>query len=694
MRPETGGEARPAGSLSADADPTEAKLRARLAAAEAQAEALRSQIESSEWLASSVARQGEELVRVESELAGLREEISTLRSSRLLRFSQRLRRGVSRTRVLARNAATPAAGLELPVPIDPSTSFPEDRRYPEWVALYDTIDDRARAAIRRRLEALPASPLISVILPVFNTPEPYLREALDSIRAQLYQNWELCVADDCSSAAWVKKVLEEYAALDPRIKIEYRNENGHISEASNTALSMAGGEWVALFDHDDIMAEHALALCVLALAREPDAGILYTDEDHINDEGARSGPYFKPDYDPVLLLGQNYFSHLSVIRRDLVADVGGYRRGLEGSQDWDLVLRVVERLAPEQVVHVPHVLYHWRDHPGSTAHSTAAKPYAAVAARRAVQDHLDRLQSSGRALPIGGSGFNRIRFQLPAEPPSVSVVVLARTPSRLPRCLDSIRMRSTYPAPELVVVDDGDRRPPLHAYLRDRGHLLTVVRDERDVSDAALRNAGARAASGDILCFVHDDVEVGADGWLEEMVGLLLQPGIGAVGAKLLYPDGSVQHAGIVMGIGGTVGHVHRFTDRLEPGYFGRAMLSQCFSAVSWACMAVRREAFEAVGGFEEEHLSGAFADVDMCLRLGEAGWRVGWTPFAEMVHRESPVEPPETQADNGVRLAREIRYLHNRWPSALERDPAYNPNLSLAHETFPLAWPPRASYL
>ena len=697
MRPETGGDAQPAGSPSNDANLTEAALRRRLVVAEAEAESLRSQVESSEWLASSVARQADEVSRLESELAGVRAQVDALEGNRLLRLSGRFRRGITRARRIGRARGSGPSkgpgelgGLALDVP---SAAFFEDRRYPEWASLYDTIDDEARAVIGRRLEGLASPPLVSVILPVFNTPEQYLREALDSVRAQIYPNWELCVADDCSSAAWVPKVLEEYAAADSRIKIEYRTENGHISAASNTALAMAEGEWVALFDHDDLLAEHALALSVLALAEVPGAGILYSDEDHIDDDGVRSAPYFKPDYDPVLILGQNYFSHLTAIRRATIEEVGGYRQGLEGSQDWDLVLRVVERLDPGQVVHVPHVLYHWRNHPGSTAYSTAAKPYAAVAARRAVQDHLDRVGQVGRALPIGGSGFNRIRWDLPAEPPTVSIVVLPRSPARLPRCLDSIAVRGTYPRPELVLVDDGDYRPPLRAYLRDRGHMVNVVLDERDVSDPALRNTGARAASGDVLCFVHDDVEVVTDSWLEEMVGLLLQPGIGAVGAKLLYPDGKVQHAGIVMGIGGTIGHVHRFTDRLEPGYSGRAMLAQCYSAVSWAAMVVRREAFEAVGGFDEEHLSGAFADVDLCLRLGEAGWRVGWTPYAELLHHESPTEPRESQGENAVRLAREIRYLHTRWRSVVEHDPAYNPNLSLAHETFPLAWPPRVSY-
>ncbi len=489
------------------------------------------------------------------------------------------------------------------------------------------------------------------------------------------------------------KVLEEYAALDPRIRVERREENGHISAASNTAVAMATGEWIAFFDHDDLLAEHALALAVLALADSPDAGALYSDEDLIDDDGVRSFPYFKPDFDPILLLGQNYFSHLCMMRRSLILQAGGFRVGYEGSQDWDVVLRVVEGLRPDQIVHVPHVLYHWRVHPGSTSSSLAAKPYAAIAARRAVTDHLQRVGQEARVLPAGWTGFNRIRWELPEAPPPVTVVILPRTGVRLTRCINSARARAAYPDVEVMVVDDGDRRPMLRAFMRDWRKTVTVVSDYRNVSDGALRNAAAGQASGEILCFLHDDVEAVSDGWLEEMVGLLLQPGIGAVGAKLLYPDETIHHAGIVMGIGGTAGYIHRRADRLDPGYGGRAMLSQSFSAVSWACMVVRREAFEAVGGFDEANLSGAYVDVDFCLRLGEAGWRVAWTPNAEMTRYASPTEPRESEGENAIRFAREIRYLHTRWASVLAADPAYSPNLSLAHETMPLAWPPRASY-
>jgi glycosyltransferase involved in cell wall biosynthesis len=678
MGPTPGGEDTPLGPDGLGISGPDNGLRARLSIAEAEAERLRAHVDAIESLASKLGDQELELARVNAELR-------VLRSSRVLRTLTRARRFLIRLR-----GTRPSP--EQPVLVLPSLAFPNDIRYPAWIESFDLVDAQVRASLQRRLASLAEAPLVSVILPVFNTPERYLRAAIDSVRAQIYDNWELCIVDDGSTAAWVPKVLSEYSTQDGRIKVERRSVNGHISISSNTAVAMATGSWLALFDHDDILAEHALALSVLSLAEQPDAGMLYSDEDHIDDAGNRSAPYFKPEFDPLLLLGQNYFSHLSMFRRDLVLAVGGFREGYEGSQDWDLVLRISRRLRPDQIIHVPHVLYHWRAHSESTASSLMAKPYAAVAAQRAVKDHLSESGQHAKVSSIGVSSFNRIHWTLPAEPPGVSVIVLPRSGVRLLRCLDSIRVRSTYPDIELVLVDDGDRRPPLRELIRDQSGTVTVVREERGGTDGALRNAGARAARGEVLCFVHDDIEITTDHWLDEMVGLLLQPGIGAVGAKLLYPDGLVQHAGIVGGIGSTVGNVHRFTDRLEPGYCGRAMLTQSFSAVSWACMVVRREAFEAVNGFDEVSLSGAFGDVDFCYRLGEAGWRVGWTPHAEVLHHESPKDARETEGENAVRFARDIRHLRTRWRAMLDGDPAYNPNLTLAHENFALAWPPRVS--
>jgi len=393
----------------------------------------------------------------------------------------------------------------------------------------------------------------------------------------------------------------------------------------------------------------------------------------------------------LLILGQNYFSHLCMMRKDLVDGVGGFRVGVEGSQDWDLVLRILEQIQASQVVHVPHVLYHWRSHPASTASSIAAKPYVIEASRRVVQEHLDRIGVQATASTIRGSSFNRIKWTPSAKPPSVSIIVLPRSGQRFCRAIDSIRTRTTYLDFEIVVLDDGGFRPPVRQYLRDGGEWLTVIEHKGDGSDSAERNIAAAGTRGDVLCFLHDDVEVLTDSWLEELVGTLSFPEVGAVGAKLLYPDLTIQNAGVVLGIGGTVGNPHRLHfDSLSPGYFGRLMLAQCPSAVSWACMAVRREAFDAVGGFDEEHFPGMFGDVDFCLRLSRAGWRTGWTPHAELIHFENPEDSRGTDGENAVRFARDIRMLQSTWGRWLENDPSYNPNLSLAHESFPLGWPPR----
>ena len=666
----------------------EPELLARLRSAEAEVELLESAVKSQESLADRLVLAVEAADQARAQLAQLPTTGGAGRSLRSIAHR-------ARHRVLGDKAPTVAPlAVETQSRWSGTDRVMVDNRYAQWIDLYDTIDSEGRARILNEVGALSDRPLVSIVFPVYNAPEEYLRQAIDSVRAQIYSNWELCISDDCSTEPHVAKVLDEYVSLDDRIRLIRRTENGHISASSNSAIGLARGEWICLMDHDDLLAEHALAVAVIALAEVPDAGLLYSDEDHVSDDGRRTTPYFKPDFDPLLILGQNYFSHLCMMRKDLVQNVGGFRIGVEGSQDWDLVLRILEQIRPSQVIHVPHVLYHWRSHPASTASSLTAKPYVIEASRRVVQEHLDRIGVQATAATIRGSSFNRIKWTPPSDPPSVSIVVLPRSGQRFCRVIDSIRTRSTYSDFEIVVVDDGAFRPPMRQYIRDGGEWLTVVEHRGDISDSAQRNIAAASARGDILCFLHDDVEVLTDSWLEEMVGTLSFPGIGAVGAKLLYPDLTVQHAGIVIGIGGTIGNPHRkHFDSLSPGYFGRLMLAQCPSAVSWACMAVRREAFDAVGGFNEDHFAGVFGDVDFCLRLSQAGWRTGWTPHAELIHFERP-EDSRLDGENAVRFDRDIRMLHSSWSRWVENDPAYNPNLSLAHESFPLGWPPREPIL
>jgi len=634
-------------------------------------------------------RQHEVSERRLAELLLLRDaEIDAIHRTKVFRYTAMLRKAYGRVR-----------RSRQPTLSEPSSprAYPFDDTYAGWAEEFDTLDDVTRATIRDRVAGLEHQPVITIIMPVYNSPPDLLRAAIDSVRAQLYTNWELCIADDCSSDAHVADIVADYAATDARIKVTTRETNGHISVASNSALSMATGEWVGCLDHDDILAEHALALVALAIAEHPDTGIVYSDEDKVDDAGVRQGPYFKPDFDPLLLLGQNYLSHLCLFRRDLVTEVGGYREGYEGSQDWDLTLRVSELVTPRQVVHIPHVLYHWRVHAGSTASGLSAKPYAVDAGRRAVVDHLTRTGRPARVMParIGSSGFNRVSWAAPETAPLVTIIIPTRDGGPvLRRCVDSVMAMTTYPNVEIVVVDNASRDVDTLQYLRAHQGRITVIRDERPFNFSAINNNAVRRTSGDIICMLNDDTEVIAEDWLTEMVGHVLQPGVGAVGAKLYYDDGRVQHGGIVLGLHGVAANSYRYSARLSPGYCGRLQLAQHMSAVTAACMVVRREAWDQVGGLDEQNLPGAFNDVDFCLRLRQSGWGVVWSPYAELFHHKPIGRGPDDGEPRADEFSREFSYMQSRWgPEVLLCDPYYNPNLSLDAEDFSLARPPRASY-
>jgi len=677
----------------ADDDPATLQ---RLLIAEEEIEGLRVVLRSQEEMADRVGAARHALAQSQQELAQARQELATVRSATGWRgIARRVKRRIHRVPPPARSDASQADPVDgVALPGETEDFVWTDARYGLWVELYDTVNDEKRSSLLAQLDEIDQRPLVSIIFPVFNAPEDFLRQAIESVRAQLYTNWELCIADDCSTQPHVHKILDEYAALDARILVHKRETNGHISACSNSAVALASGTWLCLMDHDDVLAEHALAVAVLAIGRAPEAAIVYSDEDHIDADGRRGSPYFKPDFDPLLILGQNYFSHLCMLRAGLVEQVGGFREGYEGSQDWDLVLRSLEHVRPEQVVHIPHVLYHWRAHAASTASSVSAKPYVVEVSRLVVQEHLTRIGLSAEITTLWTSSFNRIHWALPPDPPKVTVIVLPRSGERLRRCIESIRILTPYPKLEIILADDGAFRPPMRALLRERVGWLTVIESTEDLSDSAQRNRAAKAASGEVLCFVADDIEVLTDAWLHEIVGTLQYPGIGCVGVKLLYPDLLVNHAGYVIGMGGTVGSPHRVAfHRLGSGYSVLLRLAHCPSAVSWACLAVRKDAFDEVGGFSEEHFTGMFGDVDLCLRLREAGWRTGWTPHAELIRHQLHDAGRMVGGADAVRFDRDIRYLRQRWGTWMEDDPAYNSNLTLAHESVSLAWPPRKSF-
>jgi glycosyltransferase involved in cell wall biosynthesis len=568
--------------------------------------------------------------------------------------------------------------------------------YLKWVRLYDTLTDETRAKMRHMAGDFALKPLISVVMPCYNPKPEWLKEAIESVRRQVYPHWELCIADDASTDPAIRPILEDYARRDVRIKVVFRKTNGHISAASNSALTLATGEYVALLDHDDLLAEQALFWVAEALNRHPDAGLIYSDEDKITEFGLRLDPYFKCDWNYDLFLSQNMITHLGVYKTELLQKIGGFREGFEGSQDYDLALRCIEQLDASQIIHIPRVLYHWRMHQASAAQNTQSKPYAYVAAERALNEHLARKGVSARAERHPESrGFYRVRYALPTPAPLVTLIIPTRNSLHLiRRCLSSILEKTDYPNYEILIINNGSDDPQTLAYfdiIRSDPRFL-ILRDDRPFNYSALNNRAVQAAQGELVGLINNGIEVISPEWLSEMVSIALQSEVGAVGARLWHPDNTLQHGGVILAGSGIIGHSHKFLPKGYPGYFGRAILQQSFSAVTAACLVIRRSIFLEVGGFEEENLKVAFGDVDFCLRVREAGYRNVWTPYAEAYHRESATRGYEDTPEKQARLAAEARYMQDRWGSLLFNDPVYSPNLTITREGFSYASPPRVT--
>ncbi len=561
--------------------------------------------------------------------------------------------------------------------------------YHFWIRRYDRLRREDRRLIGQQIARFQNPPLLSVLLPVYNSNLKWLRRAIQSVQEQLYPHWELCVADDASTDAKVWPLLEKFAHRDARIRLMRRTRNGHISAASNDALALARGEFVALLDHDDELAPAALYFVALALQKDPNLQVIYSDEDKLDRQSRRSDPYFKSDWNPQLFLGQNYISHLGIYRTELVRRVGGFRVGFEGSQDYDLTLRCLEQIAPEEIHHIPRVLYHWRTTDESTATFAAAKPYAQEAAQRAVQEHLDRVGVAGEVVPHYGA-YQRVKYALPAERPLVSILIPTRDRAPLLRkCIESIFARTDYWPYEVIVLDNESHEGETHAFFDSLGERARVVRIEGPFNYSRLNNRGVALARGALVLLLNNDVEVINELWLSEMVSHAARPEVGMVGARLWYPEGTMQHGGVILGAGGIAGHAHAGI-RHEHGYFARAHLTQNFSAVTGACALVRREIYERLGGLDEKNLAVAFNDIDFCLRVREAGFQIIWTPHAELHHEESASRGFANSNPEQVRFLAEIDHMNATWGEALQRDPFYNPNLSLGEDLFTLAFPPR----
>lgn len=560
--------------------------------------------------------------------------------------------------------------------------------YAAWIRKYDTPGETEIEAFKQRARLLGAEgkPSISMLFHACDTEAPRLRRCLDSVLAQVWEHWELCVVADGSLSPLLMETLAEYANRDPRIRLVPPAPDRNASDVWTNALDTARGEFVALLDQNGTLRPHSLLRVAECLVAEPGLAVMYSDEDRLDADGVRRDPDFKPDWNPDLLRSRNYVGDLTVFRTSLVHEAGGLRAGFEEDRSHDLVLRCSERVLPHQIRHLPEILYH-----GWAGVEIAPTPHA-----RAVTEYLKRI---GSAAEVRASdlppGLFHVRWPLPQPAPLVSVIIPTRDRlDMLRRCVESVLTRSTYPDFELVVVDNGSTDRGTLKFLQTlAGHeRVRLLRYDAPFNFSAINNWAARQCTGQLLVLVNNDVEVITRDWLEEMAGFAVRTDVGAVGAMLYYPDDTIQHAGMLLGIDGIAGHVYAGKPRGHHGYHGRALVAQNLSAVTGACLMVRRELFEAAGGFDEG-LPVEFNDVDFCLRLGLQGYRNVWTPFAELYHHESASRVLE---DTSAMRMREdgISYMMRRWQGLLQDDPAYNLNLSLQSLDFELAFPPRVKRL
>ena len=517
------------------------------------------------------------------------------------------------------------------------------------------------------------SPRFSIVTPVFDPPPDVLRSTIDSVRDQTLGDWELLLVDDRSTDPRVRSVLEEARASDPRIRVILRPTNGGIVAASNDALAAATGEWIVLLDHDDLLARRALTSVARAIDADPEIDYLYSDEDQLSPKGDHVNAFYKPDWSPERLRAQNYCCHLSVLRAGLVSAIGGFRDGFDGSQDYDLILRVTERA--RKVHHLPEVLYHWRQLPSSTASGIGAKPYAIDAGRRAIQEHCDRIGLDAVVESKEPPGTYRVRRRV-VDPPKVSVIIPTRGSSArvwgVERCfvVEAVRSlidRGTYENLEFVIVaDTSTPQPVVEALRRVVGDRLRLVWFDRPFNFSEKVNLGRVHASGDLLLLLNDDVELVTPDAIETMVGLAVDAAVGSVGAKLLFSDGTLQHAGHVYN--GDPYHIFFKGSSEDSGPFSMLSLERECIGVTAAALMIRPEVFDEVGGFSAA-FGNNFNDVDFALKLHEAGYRSVWTPFAVLYHFESVSRDPTVSKD-------EYDLLHRRWSHRLEHDPYSNVNL------------------
>jgi len=571
-------------------------------------------------------------------------------------------------------------------------SFVQRLMYYEWIDRYDTLYAGEEERISQFVSKLKIKPKFSIVVPVYNTPRHVLAEMVSSVKSQIYKNWELCLVDDASPEPHVRGFLESLSDDEGRIKFVLREKNGGISAATNSALELVDGDYIALLDHDDVLPAHALATVATYINRHPDSDIFYSDEDKLDKKGRRYDHFFKPDWNPERLYGQNYLNHLTVIRASMMRSLGGFRSGVEGSQDYDLVLRAIASTkAP--IIHVPHILYHWRIYGDAGTFSSTQRERATDSARKAIAEHF---HAAGQTVVVTAAidGFHRVVRSDPDRWPKVSVIIPTRDRADLLKaCLNGLR-RTDYPDIEIILADNGSIETETAIFFEEAKRSGIVVVDcSGPFNYSRINNQAAKVARGDILLLLNNDTEIIDHAWLKEMVRYLQKSDVAAVGAKLLYPDRTIQHAGVVLGIGGVAGHLYISEPEKASGYYGALGIARDVSCVTAACMAIRKSVFDEIGGFNDADLQVAYNDVDLCIRIRQAGYRIIFTPFAVLTHHESKSRGADTAGKNLKRLQGEMKYIQERWGGILCCDPFHHPSLSLEHSGVELAFPPRVFF-
>ncbi len=557
-------------------------------------------------------------------------------------------------------------------------------------AAWRRLDEKKLLEKARRGAKTSGQTGFSVVLPTYNTDPDLLSECLQSVVRQTYSNWELCIADDASTSQATLEVLHDFQRQYPdKVKLQCLQTNGHISKSSNAALALAEKDFVLLLDHDDMLADYTLELFAAAIHENQEVALVYADEDKIDETGQRHQPHFKPDWNRDLLLSQNYICHPVAVKRKLLEQIGGFREGVEGSQDHDLLLRATAHLTADNIVHLPYILYHWRVIENSTAADASAKSYTSEAGLQAVSDYLNSNHAGATAELGRYPNTYKVCWPIPEPAPLVSLIIPTRDGyDILKQCLDSIYRLTTYKHYEVLVVDNqttcADTLALFESYQQQYSNF-TLLKWDQPFNYSAINNFAVSHAQGEVIGLVNNDIEVITPEWLTEMVSHAIRPDIGCVGAKLFYANDTIQHAGVILGIGGVAGHSHKYFAKHEPGYFTRLHLVQNVSAVTAACLLVRKSVYQQVKGLNEQDLTVAFNDVDFCLKVLNAGYQNLFTPWAELYHHESISRGEEDSPEKIKRFNGEADFMRKSWAELLDNDPAYNPNLSLTHENFSL---------